>query len=212
MSIKGYWRLNGNSNDASGNGYNGTDTAITYSQANGRLGQGAGFNGSTSQIVASSMSPHLNGDFAISCWVLIKTYPVNTFNTLVCSHVNSYSNYWISLSVGGFGNTTLAIDKYDGTNNPGARSSTEYPQLNKWTHLVGTKIGSKLYLYMNGKLINEATDTTTSVPSYSALNIGKQTGFSYRRLDGSIDEVIIDSSGWTAARVKNEYMKAKGFF
>jgi len=43
MAIKGYWRLNGNSNDASGNGNNGTDTNITYSQANGVLNGGAGF-------------------------------------------------------------------------------------------------------------------------------------------------------------------------
>ena len=42
--------LNGNSNDSSGNANNGSDTNITYSLANGKLGQGAGFNGSSSLI------------------------------------------------------------------------------------------------------------------------------------------------------------------
>lgn len=44
------YHLNGNSNDASGNGRNGTDANISYSLANGKFGQGAGFNGSSSKI------------------------------------------------------------------------------------------------------------------------------------------------------------------
>ena len=39
--IKGYWMLNGNSNDYSGNGNNGIDTNIAYSQGYGLLNQGA---------------------------------------------------------------------------------------------------------------------------------------------------------------------------
>ena len=51
--------LNGNSTDYSGNNNHGTDTAITYSTANGKFGQGAGFNGSSSKIVVPNAS--ING-------------------------------------------------------------------------------------------------------------------------------------------------------
>jgi hypothetical protein len=44
-----YWNMQGNSNDFF-DGNNGTDTAITYSLGNGKVNQGAGFNGTTSNI------------------------------------------------------------------------------------------------------------------------------------------------------------------
>ena len=52
------YHLNGNATDSSGNARNGTGTAITYSLANGRLDQGAGFNNSTSQPLAVRLTSH----------------------------------------------------------------------------------------------------------------------------------------------------------
>lgn len=46
-NLVSYWKLDGNSNDAVASN-NGTDTDITYSAGNGKIVQGAGFNGSTS--------------------------------------------------------------------------------------------------------------------------------------------------------------------
>ncbi len=49
-NLVAYWRMEGNSNDSKGSN-NGTDSNITYSNANGRFGQGAAFNGTTSSIL-----------------------------------------------------------------------------------------------------------------------------------------------------------------
>lgn len=46
-NLVSYWKLDGNSNDSVASN-NGTDTAITYSVGNGKIVQGAGFNGTTS--------------------------------------------------------------------------------------------------------------------------------------------------------------------
>ena len=54
-NIVAYYKLDGNSNDSVGTN-NGTDTAITYSVANGKINQGAGYNGSTSKITISNTS------------------------------------------------------------------------------------------------------------------------------------------------------------
>ena len=64
----GYYRLNGNSTDESGSGKNGTDTAITYSDANGRFGNGAGFNGSSSKITFSAIIAPTS-TFTFLAWV-----------------------------------------------------------------------------------------------------------------------------------------------
>jgi len=47
--VAGY-HFNGRSTDFSGNNNHGTDTSVTYSQANGRFGKGAGFDANTDQI------------------------------------------------------------------------------------------------------------------------------------------------------------------
>jgi len=65
--------LNGNSNDASGNGNNCTAVNITYSLANGRYSQGAGFNGTTSAIYTGSAINYSSQIITISCWINFKT-------------------------------------------------------------------------------------------------------------------------------------------
>lgn len=47
---KGLYHLNGNSNDDSGNGFNGTDTSVSYGLGYGKLSQGVLTSGGTSNI------------------------------------------------------------------------------------------------------------------------------------------------------------------
>lgn len=65
--IVGYWKLDGNSNDAL-NLNNATDTNITYSS--GKIKEGAIFNGSTSKIVTSTYVglPTGTSPVSLSCW------------------------------------------------------------------------------------------------------------------------------------------------
>lgn len=69
-NIVAYWKLESNSND-SVNSNNGSDTAITYSSGNGKIGNGAGFNGTTSKILVPDSTSWTmgNGDFSVSFWV-----------------------------------------------------------------------------------------------------------------------------------------------
>lgn len=52
-NLVSYYTMEGNSNDPIGSN-NGTDTGITYSSGNGKVNQGAGFNGTTSKIQNAS--------------------------------------------------------------------------------------------------------------------------------------------------------------
>ena len=71
MSLKtnlvSYWKLNGNSTDSVG-GNNGTDLNITYSAGNGKIKQGAGFNGLTSNILVGTGLNNA-GSFSLSLWL-----------------------------------------------------------------------------------------------------------------------------------------------
>jgi len=64
----GYYRLEGNSNDSSSGGHNGTDIDITYNAASGKFGQGANFNGTTSKITLGQISNSPGATFTLGCW------------------------------------------------------------------------------------------------------------------------------------------------
>jgi len=73
--------LNGNNTDTSGNSNSSTDTAITYSQANGKFGQGAGFNGSSSIIlITDNAALQGTGSHTIGLWVKFTALPASDAN------------------------------------------------------------------------------------------------------------------------------------
>ncbi|NTW31353.1 MAG: hypothetical protein HGB12_01740, partial [Bacteroidetes bacterium] len=61
-----YWDMEGNSNDLWGSS-NGTNTSITFSSANGKISQGAGFNGSSSKITGTVTMP--TSAYTVSAWL-----------------------------------------------------------------------------------------------------------------------------------------------
>src|SRR4051812_13528905 len=60
-NLVSYYRLDGNSNDAVG-ANNGSDTNISYSAGNGKINNGAGFNGTSSRIaIGTSLTANYTG-------------------------------------------------------------------------------------------------------------------------------------------------------
>lgn len=67
-NLGAYWKLDGNSNDSIASN-NGTDTNITYSAGNGKIVQGAGYNGSSSAIALTGDSiTKPTGNWTIAGW------------------------------------------------------------------------------------------------------------------------------------------------
>lgn len=220
MAIKGYWRLNGNSNDASGNGNNGTDTGIVYSQANGKIGQGAGFDATGDKILIANES---NFDFertqafTISCWSKM-THSASEYHFFVCKQVAGGNyNGWALWE----NNSTLLFELVStpallNTITSGLHS--EFSTTNK-VHIVATYDGSGrntgMKLFQNGVLISTINRSYNTLGSNSILNntqveLGNRNGaFNF---NGSLDEVIVDATEWSPAKVKNEYARAIGFF
>lgn len=126
------WKLDGNSKDAVSTN-NGTDSSITYSIANGKIVQGAGFGGSSKINVGNSVALQ-STTFTYTCWVK----PTNFSATVAVNAQNpGGTNYkaWFILTSGlqtmhkegvaviGTSNTSLTSGawnfigvKYDGTN------------------------------------------------------------------------------------------------
>ena len=214
--------LNGNSTDSSGNGNNGTDTNITYSLANGKFGQGAGFNGSSSriQIPYSATLDSGTGGFSISCW--FKTTQA-TSGLFYYRQEASGSHYQIQIL--GIGSATAGKPYFalrGSENNYYDLSTNNAYNDGSWHHIVGVYGGSSdknLLIYVDGSLDNSTSIATAQTITYSSstvLSIGRwYQSWASNACDyynGSLDEMIFETKAWTAAEIKKYYTNSLGRF
>lgn len=210
--------LEGSSTDSSGNGNNGTDTNITYSQANGKFGQGALFNGSNSKItIADNASLKPTTGFTVSAWINKTNKTTNgvVFNS---GAENPNSPYYFSgfrLIVSNSGGLYGQIGANNTSITVGSTGGTQI-DAGVWYHVVYTWSGTNHYLYINGTQIYASANTTA--PSYQATNyvkIGCRAligGSEDIFFGGSIDEVIVENVDWGAEKIKKYYTYSKGRF
>lgn len=208
-STKLLLHLNGSSADSSGNGNNGTDTAITYSQANGKFGQGAGFNGSSSFInLGQGVSLNPTNAITISHWFKNTTA---TSGMIVCKgDTNPNLQYY---TYQGYPNISLRVKTTSG--NLEQYSSNVFND-NNWHSFIATWNNTDGYIriYADGILnsISSTTLTGTLVSPATPLSIGKDIPDNSYFWNGSIDEMIIENVAWSAEKVRKYYTMSKGRF
>lgn len=192
-----YYQLDGNSTDIVG-GFNGTDTAISYSTANGVILEGAGFNGTTSNIVTSgTVSPT---DFSIACW--FKTS--NTGGTNFFSLVNG--SIATALGINEFGNPTVGEVNFFLRDSNGVTADPTSGTVNNdntFHYAVGVKNGNTTSLYIDGLLASTTTQTFTGNFNNMVLGLGSITG----EYAGAVDEAGYWTRALSAAEVLQLFNK-----
>jgi len=216
---KVFWRLNGNSNDASGNGNNGTDTDISYSQAYGRLNQGAFLNGNTSSIkIFSDLNIPSNSPFTIFLNIKLTSLPaLGTLDTYAVKFIaDNTSPYTGSLFYIRYHNNGGTYNlRYEGQISTGL-SSYFYPitlNVGVWYSLAISFDGNNvLKAYFNGVYKGSSNPANNlNLTGTTQFSIGVDHNGSHYNY-GSIDEVIVDNTVWSPAKVKNYYLLTKGQF
>lgn len=200
--VAGY-HLNGSSTDFSGNNNHGADTAITYSQANGKFGQGAGFNGSTSYITlgtSATLNPSL---MSVSFWANI----ANTATTgRVISRDDVSTNRCYDIGYGGTTGTAPRIF-FEIHSGGVVGSSTDIPN-NTWHHVVCTFDGSTVKVYLNGNLDGSANHSGTVPSKTVATQIGRRNTTLY--LNGKLEEILIFNRALSAQEIRRMYAVGTG--
>jgi len=193
--VAGY-HLNGNSTDFSGNNNHGTDTAVTYSLANGKFGQGGGFvAASSSKIVIPNLGNYAG--LTLSAWVK-KTSSAADFPIRA-------KNATDQMVYGFYTNATTATLAYLTTANT-ANANVTGPPLTQgvWYHLVSTYDGANLRFYMNGNSVGTPVAATGNVQTPTANHIGSYDGTTIY-FAGSVDEVQIYNVAKDARWVRQQY-------
>jgi hypothetical protein len=200
-NLQSYWKLDGNSNDAVGSN-NGSDTDITYSSGNGKINQGAGFNGSSSKIVLADIGNYTSA-ITVQCWA--KLNDVTSDLPLVIKPYTSLDAPYVQWGLktqSGSAYFQVAIGGQI-KNASGGTLSTGI-----WYHIVGTYDGTNLKVYVNGTAYTTAE--TGSLNTYSTnVEIGHYVpGSTFT--NGSIDEVGIWNRALSTTEVGQLYNSGNG--
>ena len=196
-----YYKLESGGADFWGSS-NGTDTSITYSTVNGKVNQGAGFNGSTSNISMSGVSPTSAASFAF--WT--KFNNLATPQNIITRRSNS-NDWQMYLSAGcatGFRWIFwgLSIDN----------ACSNSPATTSWQFWVVTYDGSNVRIYLNGTL-----DVTTPSTGNLLATAGNTEAFGKDNepggtsfLNGNLDEVGVWSKALSQPEITDLYNAGNG--
>jgi len=209
-----FWPFNGNANDLSGNGHNGslynvTPTTDRFGNANSAYH----FDGVTSYIsVPDSSALRLSlANFTLNAWIKMdSTYNSSYGSQIMTKRYSGVNNGW-TWSVTGMASNTIGVLSYG----PGGGSTNAFGSrqisLNQWHMVTSVYNGStqQLSIYIDGVLDNVTSGISTPNAAVTAdLYIGRDNpnvpsgGYFF---NGSMDEVRIYGVALSAAQITQLY-------
>lgn len=199
-SLIGYWRLDGNWLDSSGNGRNGTPgTAAVYSSTFAKIGSHSAETGpGNSPGTLGGIGAILNGasTFTFSWWAR----STGTGGRIL----SEPSSAGIFIAQSG---STLQLAANSGLVAAAVSCSACNDAQGRWYHHVLTVYGGTYYWYVNGEL-NRTGATTGNLILPNNLTVGGQNSGS-SRWPGHVDEFAIWSTGLTREEVLTIYHRQK---
>jgi len=213
-SLIAYWPLNGNGNDLSGNGNNGSLYNVTPTTDRfGNSNSACHFDGTSSYIsVADNPALRLNGtDFTFNAWVKMDSAYNSSYGSQIMTKRYSGANNGWTWSVTGQTSSTIGVLSYG----PGGGSTNAFGSktvsLNKW-HMVTSVYSAstqQLSIYIDGLLDSVARGIVTPNAAVTAgLYIGRDNpavpsdGYFFH---GSMDEIRIYNKALSPAVVAQLY-------
>lgn len=183
-----WYPFNGNANDASGNGNNGTVYGATLTADRfGNLNSAYSLDGINNYIELQGIS--IVGDFSFSGWIYLRSY------NLSCAFFNlgnAGDTDGVNLNFTNLNTPSLHAQIWDGTTYTNANlfcSTTTIP-LNSWTNITITLSGSNFSFYINGSLVNVITSSNIPGNINRLLQyIGKPTHNGNENTNGIFDDI-----------------------
>jgi hypothetical protein len=217
--LVGWWPFNGNANDESGNGNNGTvNGASLTTDRYGIPNSTYSFDGINDYIqINDASSLDLTNQYTFNAWISLVDYSVNPSSPNSSGSVDNFRTIlgkpkgagWLT----GYNLTTFPNGQstkiYSAIQNQSCCPSTwvisqTIPQLGNWHHIAAVYDGIALKLYFDGVLDSSIQSTFSLDNSTQPLFIGKEfvsvSNNWYRWFKGNIDDIGI----WNRALTQQE--------
>ncbi len=209
--LVGYWSFNGNANDVSGNGNNGTNNGATLTtDRNGNTNSAYSFNGTSSFInVPNSSSLQFNGGITFSVWLNASNIPVGAVNStsyLMSKGADGGTPYsWISY----LDTAEIALRMWNNNNlNNGAVVTNSQFSIttNQWYNATFTFDGTNAKAYINGQLKSTVPATYTTFSNIYDLKFGRRhtSGLPYF-FNGKLDDIGVWNRALTQTEITSLY-------
>jgi hypothetical protein len=141
--LVGWWPFNGNANDESGNGNNGTvNGAILTADRNGQVNKAYSFDGVDDLIECGNSIVLPN--YSFSSWVNSSDFPVLGYS-IVSKISTNFENSELRI----WNDSSFSIAHGTGSTWASLQSSNSIT-INQWLHLVATFDGNNISLFLNG--------------------------------------------------------------
>ncbi|MCF8321525.1 MAG: T9SS type A sorting domain-containing protein [Flavobacterium sp.] len=198
--LVGYWPFNGNANDESGNGNNGTVNGATLATDRfGNNNKAYYFNGQSSITVNSTnqISNNINDELSISVWFKLDSY-FNGISSTFSPLISKNGPYWHQYE---FFVTSTAIGFW-GPNIYQEQGVNFQFNLNNWNNVIIVFKSGIIKYYLNSVLVGTNTVPVSSLQpsSNSVLEMGMDTANQVEYLNGSLDDIGI----WNRALTQEE--------
>lgn len=197
--LVGWWPLNGNANDITVNGNDGTVSGATVASGLDQLCYS--FDGVDDWIqLDNSNFPYGASPGSLSAWAMTTTTAAG-YRWIVAygTAANKQSRFLgingTTFYVGGYGTTATEDVIYSGV------------PLNTWFHMVGTYDGTNVKMYIDGILVASGDRVWNTVESVA--RIGQQTNTANEFWQGEIQDVRIYNRALSAEEVKIQYELTK---
>lgn len=197
--LRGWWPFNGNANDLSGYGNNGTVINATgTTDRNNESNQAYYFNGSAQIDCGNNSSLNFN-DCSFSVWINTGSLN-NTYQTIIAKYdVNFLGSYALAINTNRINIWFTPTSGGDFNINSNTILST-----NQWYHIVATHSatqGTRIYINGNLDISNSQSFNVLQAPN-DRFRIGSQGDFfPVRMLNGKIDDVAVWNRAITQAEV-----------
>ncbi len=202
--LVGYYPFNGNTNDESGAGNNGTNYGATLTTDRfGNQDAAYSFDGVSDYIDLGTSDASITNHFTFSAW--IKT-TMTTNGEIVGYRFDTHPYNWRQLRM--WNNGTVLFNLRDASALP--QVSISFPvNDDQWHLLTGVYDATGVHLYVDGQLRATASGQAPNIAPTN-LRIGSRAGWNDLFYSGSIDEVMIYNRGLTAAEVTAIYNAGTG--
>ena len=203
--LVGWWPFNGNANDESGNGNNGTVNGATISIDRFGFSNAAyDFDGLSNVIHIDDFFINNNlNNMSISVWIKRDANIESGRKTIIVQKTPDGLGYSNMISYNDNSTQTLYYYNYWNPNNYYVSESNIIPSQNTWYNIVTTRDGISMKIYINGLLQN-----TSSFPhgiEYAKdLIVGGQWNFTNNSTGENFDGVIDDIGIWNRALTECE--------
>ena len=210
----GYWKFDGNSTDATNNGNNGADTAITYGALYGKVNQGASYNGSTSDIYLGTRMNTGTNQVSACAWINPGALSADTSYAIVANGDGvgpATSAYGMYIRGTGSNTARLQMTVPDSSNGYGY-NTTGIVTFTGWTHLCFVYDHTNYKFYVNGSLFETSGSFTQSMnqPTNVPTDIGTAVHGAYYQFKGSMDEVGLWNRALSGTEVSQLYNSSNG--